>query len=267
MENNEKGIALWNSVLKGAMSIPGVAVSRRAFLVEKLNPYLDQQQLISAININPTKIVKKDVIDKIADNVIKSHTAAVTLISTAAGIPGGLIMGATVPADLAQYYYHCLVLSQKLAYLYGWPDLIDKNGKLSEDAVGILTLFIGIMSGVAVASEAINWVARELSKQVVKRLPKMALTKTIIYPIVKQVAKWLGVSMTKETFAKGLGKAIPFVGGAISGGLTYVSFRPSAKRLKKKLSEQSQMFRNVPSDNTTSDNFISNVEDVEYEQL
>ena len=36
-------------------------------------------------------------------------------------------MVGTVPADLAQFYWHTLVLAQKLAYLYGWPDLSDKG--------------------------------------------------------------------------------------------------------------------------------------------
>lgn len=66
----------------------------------------------------------------------------------------------------------------------------------------------------------------------------MALTKTAIYPLIKQIAKWIGISLTKSSFAKALGKVIPIVGGAISGGLTLATFRPQAKRLQKKLQEQ-----------------------------
>jgi hypothetical protein len=41
--------------------------------------------------------------------------------------------------------------------------------------------------------------------------------------------------MTKETFAKTVSKVVPVVGGAISGGLTYASFKPGAERLRKYL--------------------------------
>ena len=88
-----------------------------------------------------------------------------------------------------------------------------------------------------ITKEAIQELAKNFAKEIVKRLPKYALTKTVIYPIVKQVAKWIGIKLTKDTFAKGLGKAIPIVGGVVSGGLTYVTFKPGAKKLKNKLHE------------------------------
>ena len=144
-------------------------------------------------------------------------------------------MAATIPADLAQYYYHVFVLSQKMAYLYGFPDLTDENGALTEEAKNVMTLFAGAMMGVGIANEAIQELVKNLSKEIVKRLPKYALTKTVIYPIVKQVAKWIGIKLTKDSFAKGLGKFVPILGGVISGGLTYVTFRPGAKKLKNTL--------------------------------
>ena len=86
-----------------------------------------------------------------------------------------------------------------------------------------------------ITKEAIQELAKNFAKEIVKRLPKYALTKTVIYPIVKLVAKWIGVKLTKDSFAKGLGKVVPILGGVISGGLTYVTFRPGAKKLKNTL--------------------------------
>jgi hypothetical protein len=43
--------------------------------------------------------------------------------------------------------------------------------------------------------------------------------------------------MTKEGFAKGVGKVIPLVGAPISATITYYTFRPMARRLKKHLDE------------------------------
>lgn len=41
--------------------------------------------------------------------------------------------------------------------------------------------------------------------------------------------------MTKVIFAKGVGKAVPLVGAAASGGVTFAIFRPMTKRLQNHL--------------------------------
>ncbi len=54
-----------------------------------------------------------------------------------------------------------------------------------------------------------------MAEQVAKKLPQKALTQGVVYPIVKKVAAYIGVEMTKQTFAKSVSKAIPVVGAAI----------------------------------------------------
>lgn len=70
-----------------------------------------------------------------------------------------------------------------------------------------------------------------------KKLPQKALTKTIYYPIIKKSAGIIGVKITKQTFAKGVSKIVPVLGGIISGGLTYASMKPMGRRLKDTLAE------------------------------
>ena len=229
-------IQTWDKVMSVAMSVPGVKVNRKEFLVAALSKLCSLEQLKQISDgKRPADYLSIETIDRLADSYINSHTTKVTALSAAAGLPGGLSMAATIPADLAQYYYHVFVLSQKMAYLYGFPDLTDEDGVLTEEAKNVMTLFAGAMMGVGIANEAIQKIAENLAKEIVKRLPKYALTKTVIYPIVKQVAKWIGIKLTKDSFAKGLGKIVPILGGVISGGLTYVTFRPGAKKLKKTL--------------------------------
>lgn len=95
-----------------------------------------------------------------------------------------------------------------------------------------ITLFIGIMFGVNGAAAAVTKIASVMASKVEKDLAKKALTKGWIYPIVKKIAQIIGAKMTKEIFAKGVSKIIPVVGGVISGGLTYFSFKPLAFKLK-----------------------------------
>ena len=54
--------------------------------------------------------------------------------------------------------------------------------------------------------------------------------------MVKKVAAYLGVRMTEETFAKGVGKIVPIVGGVVSGGITLATFRPMSAKLRNYLS-------------------------------
>lgn len=144
-------------------------------------------------------------------------------------------MVAAIPADIMQYYFNVFIVSQKLAYLYGYPDLRDESGKLSETAANVLTLFVGTMSGVDVANQAVKIMSQSFAKEVAKQLPKYALTKTLPYQVAKKVAAELGFRLTKTTFSKGISKAIPILGGLISGAITLVTFRPGAIKLLKAL--------------------------------
>ena len=130
--------------------------------------------------------------------------------SFAAGLPGRLAMAGTIPADMAQFYWHALVMAQKLAYLYGWPDLLE-NGEVDEQTELYLTLLVGTMLGAVVANEALAELARRFAVQTVRRLPRQALTKTWYYPIVKQVGKWIGISVTNRGFAGGVSKVVPVI--------------------------------------------------------
>ena len=79
---------------------------------------------------------------------------------------------------------------------------------------------MNVMYSVAGASNAIKAMAKALSIGVERKLINTALTKGTIYLIVKNVAKWFGIKMTKEVFAGFFKKAIPVIGGIIGGGIT-----------------------------------------------
>ncbi len=236
-------IQVWNKVMSTALAMPGVKVDREQFLRSKLTHYCTEEKLEVALSESPVKVLSKEDIDKIANAVISSHVKQVTAISTVAGIPGGFTMAATIPADIAQYYYHVFNLAQKLAYLYGYPDLLDEKGNATDDTINLLTIFTGVMMGTAVANNAIREVSKQIASTVVKRLPQQALTKGVIYPLVKKIAAMLGYKLTKDTFAKGVGKVIPLLGGIVSGTLTFATFRPGAKRLQKELQGEMDYFR------------------------
>ncbi|MFJ9935356.1 hypothetical protein ACIRSJ_19835 [Streptomyces virginiae] len=228
----------FSAALVRAANLPGVRINREAYLRQALGRHCSEEQIRQAIEETPAAAgIPSEVLDKAANDSISYETTKASALSAAAGIPGLLFLPATVPADVAQYFGHMLRIAQKLAYLYSWPDLFSgENDEMDDATKGVLTLFIGVMFGTQSANAAVGKVAGLMSKQVAKKLPQKALTQGVIYPIVKKVAGYLGVQMTKQTFAKTVSKAIPVVGAVVSGGLTLATYLPMAKRLKKHLS-------------------------------
>ena len=221
----------WNKVMAAALKLPGVTVDRDKFLNKELSKYFTPQQVQHAIKQGTPGVIPDKILDRIASGCIKEHTRKVTIFSTAMGIPGGWAALGTVPTDIAQFYYHVLVLAQKLAYVYGYPTLLDENGKMSKSSVNVLTIFVGVMTGVGIAAKALQELGEILQKQLIKRLPEMALSNGVLSSAVRQVAKFIGASLTQEQVTKGISKAVPLISGMISGVLTYKTFKPQAKRL------------------------------------
>ncbi len=202
---------------------------------KELQKNYPQEMIDDAIAYNPmhAKIPAK-AIDEIAEEVIKYERACVSGISAALGMPGGVAMAATIPADIAQYYGYMLRATQKLMYLYGFPeiDMEEKCQTFDSETINILIVCMGVMYGAAGANNALKAMAKALASGVEKQLLRKALTKGTIYPIVRNVAKWFSVKMTKEVFAGFFKKAIPVIGGVIGGSITFLSFKPCCDKLK-----------------------------------
>ena len=228
-----------DDVIIMALQVPGVHVNREEFLRKEFFKNHDEEQINRIIETNPaTADINLEEVDKIADEVIAFERNCVSGISAALGAPGGFAMAATIPADISQYYGFMLRAAQKLMYLYGFPQIeIDKDGDnvIDTEIMNTLIVCLGVMYGVAGAKNALNAMAKGLALGVEKQLMKQALTKGSIYPIVKSVAKWFNVKMTKEVFAGFFKKSIPVVGGVIGGGITYLSFKPCCDKLKESL--------------------------------
>ncbi len=259
-----------------ALKVPGVKVNRANFLRKELYKHCTPETIEKAIETTPAQAyIDPDIIDKIAAEVIKFERNAVSGISTALGIPGGVAMVATIPADIAQYYGYMLRAAQKMLYLYGFPEIeIGPEGvMLDSETLNSLTICLGIMYGVASANNAIKAMAKALATGVEKHLLKKALTKGTIYPIVKQVAKWFSVKMTKEIFAGFFKKIIPVVGGVVGGGITFFSFKPCCQRLQNALKdtvlsnpdhistdEEKIIYKNIVNDVTVEEPDLDNKE-------
>ena len=224
-------------VMRAARSLPGARVNRESFLRSQLRVHCTPQQVEMAINVRPVSAgIPRRRIDRISDSVIRSHVVKASGLSFAAGLPGGWFMAATIPADVTQSAWHAIVVAQKLAYLYGWPDLIEE-GDLDEETELRIVLLIGVMLGVEGANKLLTEIAARFAREAGRRIPRYTLTKTAYYPLIKTILKWVGVKLTKQSFGRGVSKVIPIVGGVVAAGITAFTIRPMARRLKNHLSE------------------------------
>ncbi|WP_460654010.1 hypothetical protein [Kribbella endophytica] len=226
--------------LKKVVRLRGVRIDRMQFLRAELHKKgVGTAAIDRAVSENPAVAgLSPALLDEIARSVIDFETGKSTALSFAAGLPGGLAMIGTVPADITQFYVHAFRVMQKLAYLYGWQSFLDDIDDLDDESLGILAVFLGIMMGVGGASVSMSLFAAQVARPAVQRkIAGVALTKTAWYIPMKQTLRVIGVQVTKQSFAKAMSKVVPVVGGVVSGGLTFVTLRIQSQRLMDHLRE------------------------------
>ena len=217
-----------------ACELPYCKIDREEFLTKELKNRVSPLQLADALeNGTINAKIPINILDDIARGAIALETSKVTLISTAAGIPGGFAMIGTVPTDLAQFYAHVFRIAQKLAYIYG-----SKEIELSDGTQNVLMLYLGTMFGV---SAALAKLAAANAAKIGAKVAAKPLTKYAVFNISKKILAWIGVKLTKDTFGKAITKAIPVVSGVLSGGLSVATYLPMAKKLQKELSKYAAM--------------------------
>jgi len=215
--------------------LPVVRVDREAFLRKQFagSPHLDV-----ILESGPQSVYSAESLRKKANSLIKNSSAKTSVASFATGLPGNpAVMVAAGGADVAQYFGFAINLAQQIAYLFGEDELFDGGGELSEAAQIRVIAYLGAMFGAAGAAALVSQTSKVAGANIGKKVAAQALTKTTWYPMVKKVGALVGQKITKKTVEKTITKAVPIIGGVVSGGLTYVTFRPMGHRLADALLE------------------------------
>lgn len=231
MAITEASLAL--NVINESLKLPFIKVNRSDFLTKTFSNKIDDMPKL--LREGPQAFFSKEELDRIASNVIKSNVLQSSSISFASGLPGGIAIAATIPADMVQFYGYSLKLAQEISYVYGYQNIWANQGELTEDAKNTLILYLGIMFGVSSAGSTIRILSNKLAIQALKQLPNKTLTKHLYFTILKKVLAIFGTKLTKATFAKGVSKVIPVVGGVLSGSMNYLALKPMANKLKDEL--------------------------------
>lgn len=171
--------------------------------------------------------------EALAKRCIKNNVTKSTGLSFASGLPGGVALAGTIPADILQNMVFSIRLIQELAYIYEYENLIDDDGDLKVDGI---ILFLGTMFSAQGAASLLRVASTNAAKYASKKVMTTALTKTIWYPFIKNISKVVASrTLTKKSLASAASKAIPVIGGVASGGLTAVTMSIAAKRLNGEL--------------------------------
>lgn len=250
-------------VIEKSIQIPGVKVDRKEFLAKQFS-HTQTDKLKEIIDLGPVECgISRQELETMANKLIITRTSQSSVASFVAGIPGGFAMAAAVPADVMQFFGMALRLAQELSYLYGAKDLFNEGVIDSEGVKNHLLLYCGTMFGVSGAMNGVRVLSTQIAKTTLKKLPQKALTKTFWYPIVKQIAKALGYSITKQTTAKAISNVIPVAGGVISGTLNFVTMKPMAKRLSEAFDKS--IFEYSEDEYEDDLRILSQIEDGEYD--
>lgn len=167
-------VKIWGKTLRAAMRLNVVKVSRAEFLEKELGHYCAPATIEKIISGEKKtyNLIPIETLDHVAAGCINYQTTVACSIAAVAGVPGGLGLALAIPADLAQFYGNILALSQKLMYIYGWPDIRDKKGEIDDATLQVLTLFVGVAMGCKEAGKAINAILAKLSDQLIRNIPR-----------------------------------------------------------------------------------------------
>ncbi|MDR0846083.1 MAG: EcsC family protein [Lactobacillales bacterium] len=235
-----------------AIEVPGVKVNRTAFLTERFKVTKEDRDKL--LDEGPASLFTAEELDKAAEKSINYLTSESAAASFALGLPGGLAMAASIPADILQNMAFALRLAQELGYIYGYEDIMDESDKLTDEAYEMLMIFLGVMFGAQAAASLLRVAAQNSAKYAAKQVMTKALTKTAWYPLLKKISAVVAAkTLTKQGLAKGVAKIIPIIGGVASGALTFATMKPMGKRLKKELAKLV---------NYTEEDYLRDIKDV-----
>lgn len=218
-------------MIASASQLPIVRVDRDSFLRKE---FKDSPHLDVILEKGPQAVYELDSLRRKASQIIKTSTHQTALTSFVAGLPANPFIALPAAlADAAQNFAFGLHLAQKIAYLFGEDNLFEGGqSELSDEAKMRVIAYMGVMLGVSNANVLLVGLAKDAVLVAGKRyLAKPLTKKTIWYPLLKKVASQLGQRMSKDLLRKVLTKGLPVIGGLISAGLTYLTFKPMGELL------------------------------------
>lgn len=211
------------SIIEAAMGLPGVKVSREIFLTECFaNTAIDLHVLLDEGPVAAGCTAQT--LDTMAQELIARRTNTSSAASFLAGLPGGLLMGMAIPADMLQFYGFSLRMAQELAYLYGMGPIWTEDAAQRDTAIGRLILLCGAMFAVPGADSAVRLMTAHVRCE-------EETDPAFWMAAVRPVGRGVSVQAAKTSAISGIAKTLPLLGGVASGAATFTSMRAMGRNL------------------------------------
>ncbi len=233
----QERLPTFDEVIAQAIRLPGTGVDRERYLAQAVGAKHSPAVVEAAIATTPASAgLTARQIEEIAKRSLGKDGRRTTALSFAAGLPGGVAGAITIPADLVQFYGYLIRAIQKLSYLYGWRDLVHVDAEQTDVATAsALVIFLGVMAGVKEADDAFARLARLRASGAGDTRLRTALAARAMQEEVDAISLELTKRMARRLTGQVAGKAIPVVGGIVSGVITGSGFDEMARRLLRQL--------------------------------
>ncbi len=240
----EKLLSAWNSILKLGLKLPFSKVDKEGYLRHIFRKRVETDaQMETILAERPSSVLLEPQIEAIVSHEIRKHAFGVTFISFLCALPpDGWLMWLLIVVDFIQFQIFVFVILQKMLYIYGCRDLFmaedasDKNKSMDLMMLIVSVVMIGKSQVMRMAKSAFGLAV----KQVIQRFAVRLLTRMAVLNILRQLAKWFGIVLTKEMVISGLSLIVPLVCALISGLISLWLFMPMVKRLHRHLQELSE---------------------------
>ncbi|MBO4804704.1 MAG: hypothetical protein IK005_09370 [Paludibacteraceae bacterium] len=242
------GISVWDSIMKATLLLPFAKIDKNTYLNTVLKRHLSPEDVKRALETAPTKVMGVKNISKLAQKEARKNVWYATLLSFITAIPTNWLMWPAIIIDLLQFQIHVFLISQKLLFLYGKYD-IEKESQVNEKANRLMLIVSTIMIGKQKLSRVAKSAAGMVGKQIVERYGTRLLSKFIIFNTLRQIAKWMGISLTKTMLIEGINMLIPIICAAISALVSYALISPMAKKLQSHLKQELEKELNAKEEN------------------
>lgn len=229
----EWGTKSYEKSLKSSFMIPYAQVNREKFISATFGSTLSAADLQAALQTSPASACSKEAIDKVAKKIIAKHAFWTFFLSALSAVPTGLLMIPFFIMDLVQFQIHVFAVSQKLLYLYEDKDKLSEYN--SDTSSKLMILMTTVMIGKHKFTRMLKSAAGVAAKQAVQRYAAKAIARLSVLTAMRQVAKWFGITLTKEVVFMGIDVLVIIICAIISGFISYWLFKPMANNLMKHL--------------------------------
>lgn len=191
--------------------------------------------LADMLQTSPLNVIGPDEVDAVARRRIRYRGLLAASCTMLTMIPLSWITWPLMIVDIVFFQYQVFLLSIELHILYRPRD--EYAGHKFD--YSLLANVAVRMEGTHVkhkiirnAKRGVGWTGRWLASKSIKAF------RLYIQTLIRQILKWMGVTVTKETVAVSMAYLLSFVCAFIGGLITFWMFLPMGKRLRLELRDK-----------------------------